>query len=154
MSALLFLRAELEALLSDDLGAYIFPDGSSTTAFRVVHEGDPRPNSIRVAGLEAVLLADPDLQPVRQYRDEAALGAWTLTLVAWDDLPPGTAAQRVVNAYPGTTVAPLSVPQGMGPRHQYRLTVRPASALDIGDLAPPLTETVFVPNVYVSGVFV
>ena len=154
MSALLDLRAELETLLADDLGAYTFADDSTATAFRVVHEGDPRPNSIRVTGLEAVLLADPDLQPVRQYRDEAALGAWTLTLIAWDDVPPGTAAQRVVNAFPGTTVTPLSVPQGMGPRHQYRLVVRPAGALGIGDLVPPLTDTVFVPNVYVSGVFV
>ena len=136
MSALLDLRTTLAALLSSTLGTYTLANGSTTPAVRCSGADETRYPGTIVTGLELVIIKDPRLVPVRQYQEERVTAEWTAFLVAWGDQPAGVAAQLVVDAIPGCEVERVEVPEGIGPRDQYRLTIRGLSALPLDALVP------------------
>lgn len=136
MSALLDLRTTLSSLLASDLGTYTLPNSSTTPAVRASGPDETRYPGTLVEGLEMVIIKDPDLVPVRQYQEERVTAEWTVFLVAWGDRPAGIAAQKVVDAIPGCEVERVIMPEGIGPRDQYRLTIRSLSALPLDALVP------------------
>lgn len=122
---ILQLRTELETLLVDGLGVYVLPNGTETPAVSVRAPGERMTPGTTVTGVELVLIRDPDLSPIGQYTNQAAFRTWTAYLVDWNndtDLEPLAAA--VIEAYPGTTVRSVSVPEGAGPMHQLRLELQ------------------------------
>ncbi len=136
MSALLDLRTTLSSLLASELGTYTLPNGSTTPAVRASGPDETRYPGTLVEGLEMVIIKDPDLVPVRQYQEERVTAEWTVFLVAWGDRPAGIGAQMVVDAIPGCEVERVIMPEGVGPRDQYRLTIRSLSALPLDALVP------------------
>jgi hypothetical protein len=73
-----------------------------------------------------IIQRDPELLPIIQYRHPGAFARWTLWLVQW-----GTesglitdAAQRLVEAYPGSTFEQVVIPVGFGPAYQTRVTLQ------------------------------
>lgn len=137
---ILQLRTELETLLVDGLGVYTLPNGAETPAVSVRSSGERTTPGTTVTGVELVLLRDAALAPINQYSNQAAFRSWTLFLVDWSeevDLEPLAAA--VIEAYPGTTVDVVTVPEGAGPKHQLRLVVRtnPARTTDCANLDAP-----------------
>jgi len=130
---ILQLRTELETLLVNSLGLYTLPNGAETPAVSVRAPGERMTAGTTVRGVELVLIRDPDMAPISQYSNQAAFRTWTAFLVDWNndtDLEPLVAA--VVEDYPGTTVATVSVPEGVGPMHQVRLGIQgnPAPTFD------------------------
>jgi hypothetical protein len=123
------IRVQLETTLADVLGTYRLANGATTPAIAVRAEGDSLPPGTVVEGLEVVILRDPELEPVRQYRQETARLRWTLYLVDWTGgVPLQTIAGRLIWAYPGTNAVRINVPRGVGPGAQMRVDLLSSAA--------------------------
>lgn len=119
------LRTELETVLVDALGTYTLANGVKTPAISVRAVGESLPAGQRVSGLECVILREPELEVVRQYRKEQAIARWTVYLVDWNgDTSLQEVAGRVIWAYPGSNAVTINVPKGVGPRSQMRLDIQ------------------------------
>jgi len=73
------------------------------------------------------------MAPINQYSNQAAFRTWTTFLIDWNnDQQLEPLAAKVIEAYPGTTVRTLNVPEGVGPEHQLRLEIQtnPARTTD------------------------
>lgn len=121
----LTLRTELETVLADYLGDYTLANGATTPAISVRAAGESLPPNTTVTGLEVVILREPELVPVRQYRNEQAFSRWTLYLVDWM----GTSSLQEVGGvliaqYPGSNAVLINVPRGVGPRSQMRVDIQ------------------------------
>jgi hypothetical protein len=123
---ILSLRTELETTLVDVLGTYRLANGVTTPAIAVRATGESLPPGTTVSGLECVIVKDPDLVPIRQYRQEHAFSRWTLYLVLWDnaDVSLQDVGGRLIWAYPGSNVVSITIPKGVGPRHQMRVELQ------------------------------
>jgi hypothetical protein len=122
---LLSLRTELETTLVDVLGSYLLANGMSTPAISVRAVGESLPAGTTVTGLECVILREPELVPVRQYRQEQAFSRWTVYLVDWNaNASLQDVAGRLIWAYPGSNAVSISVPKGVGPRSQMRVDIQ------------------------------
>jgi hypothetical protein len=121
----LSLRTALETTLVDVLGTYTLANGVTTPAIAVRAAGESLPAGTTVTGLEAVILREPELVPVRQYRKEHAFSRWTVYLVDWDgEASLQTVAGRLIWAYPGSNAVSITVPRGVGPRSQMRVDIQ------------------------------
>jgi hypothetical protein len=122
---LLSLRTELETTLVDVLGSYLLANGMTTPAISVRAVGESLPAGTTVTGLECVILREPELVPVRQYRQEQAFSRWTVYLVDWSaNASLQDVAGRLIWAYPGSNAVSISVPKGVGPRSQMRVDIQ------------------------------
>jgi hypothetical protein len=127
MSVLLGLRASLEEILTDQLGTYTLANGATTAAVRVSSPDDRRQPGTTVSGIELVIVQEPTLVPIRQYEQEGSFAEWTAYLVGWGDNESVlTSAQLIIAALPGCSFDPVTVPEGVGPRNQVKLTIRPS----------------------------
>ena len=121
----LTLRTELETVLVNYLGDYTLANGVKTPAISVRAAGESLPPNTAVRGLEVVILREPELVPVRQYRQEQAFSRWTLYLVDWSG---DTSLQEVggvlIREYPGSNAVAINVPRGVGPRSQMRVDIQ------------------------------
>lgn len=121
----LTLRTELETVLVNYLGDYTLANGAKTPAISVRAAGESLPPNTAVKGLEVVILREPELVPVRQYRREQAFSRWTLYLVDWSG---DTSLQEVGGVlllqYPGSNAVAINVPRGVGPRSQMRVDIQ------------------------------
>jgi len=121
----LTLRTELETVLVNYLGDYTLANGVKTPAISVRAAGESLPPNTAVRGLEVVILREPELVPVRQYRREQAFSRWTLYLVDWSG---DTSLQEVggvlIREYPGSNAVAINVPRGVGPRSQMRVDIQ------------------------------
>ena len=121
----LTLRTSLETILVDCLGRYTFANGATTPAFRVLSDAESTPNYTKVAGIEGVLLQEPEPEPVPSYVDQGAFLLWTLFLIDWENSGAlFSACLAVLAQYPGTTINRVNVPEGQGPQAQRRLVIR------------------------------
>lgn len=126
-TTVLELREALETLLADYLGFYTLANGATTPAIHVRAVGEPMPAGTRVDGLELVIVRDPDLDPLRQYRAPKAFRRWQLYLVGWSvDADIETAASLILADYPSATMASITVPEAIGPEHQIRIELTTA----------------------------
>jgi hypothetical protein len=122
---LLDIRVQLETTLADVLGTYRLANGASTPAIAVRASGDSLPPGTVVEGLEVVILRDPEVVKITQYRQEVAFHRWTLFLVDWSGgVPLQTIAGRLLWAYPGSNAVLVSVPKGVGPGAQMRVDLQ------------------------------
>lgn len=127
MASILTIRNALASLLASDLGTYSLPNGSTTPAIGVRDYGVSLPAGTTVTGIEVLIISEPELEPVRAYKDEAAFDRWTIFLVDWS----GSSAPRlkvvagkILKAYPGGRMLPITAPRGVGPRSQMRIDIR------------------------------
>lgn len=119
------LRAQVEAVLSADLGTYTLANGETTPAISVRDPGKGLAPGTRVSGLEAVIYSVPEMLPVREYQSDNAIRAWSVYLVGWGDgVDMQTASASLLANFPGADVATLSVPEDIGPRNQMRVTIK------------------------------
>lgn len=127
MATILSVRSELATLLSSYLGTYTLSNGSTTPAISVRDQGGSLAPGTTVSGIECVLVAEPLLEPVRQYRMEHAIEIWTIYLVDWSGANAARlreVAARIVWKFPGSQTFAITVPKGVGPRNQIRVDVR------------------------------
>lgn len=128
MASVLTVRTALASLLSGDLGTYTLPNGATTPAIGVRDYGVSLPAGTTVAGIEVLIISEPQQQdPLAMYRSGAAFDWWTIFLVDWS----GSSAPRlqalaakIHNAYPGARMLPITAPRGVGPRSQMRIDIR------------------------------
>lgn len=121
----LTLRTELETVLVNYLGDYTLANGVKTPAISVRAAGESLPPNTAVRGLEVVILREPELVPVRQYRREQAFSRWTLYLVDWSgDTSLQEVAGVLISQYPGSNAVAINVPRGVGPRSQMRVDIQ------------------------------
>lgn len=119
------LRTQLETTLVDVLGQYTLANGVKTSAISVRAVGESLPAGQRVRGLECVIVREPELDVVRQYRREQAVARWTVYLVDWaGDASLQEIAGRLLWAYPGSNAVTINVPKGVGPRSQMRVDIQ------------------------------
>jgi hypothetical protein len=124
MSVLLGLRASLEQILVDQLGTYTLVNGATTPAVRVSSPDDRRQPGTIVSGVELVIVKEPTLVPVRQYEQERPLAEWTLYLVGWDLNSDITYCSALIqNSFAGCTTERVTVPDGVGPQNQIKVTL-------------------------------
>lgn len=125
MATILSLRTELETTLADVLGTYTLANGATTPAIGVRAVGDSLPPNTTVQGTECVIVRDPEVEVIRQYRQEKALNRWTVYLVDWaGDASLQEVAALVLYNYPGSTATPITVPRSVGPRSQMRIDIQ------------------------------
>lgn len=124
---ILDLRLELETALANVLGTYTLANGFRTPAISVRPEGITFTDGRIAAGLECVIIEEPVLRPVRQYRAEKAFAVWTVELLQWGDLATGEAlhevAAQMLYAYPGSTFSRMPVSANAGPKARMRLEI-------------------------------
>ena len=121
----LILRSQIASVLSADLGTYTLANGETTPAISVCDDGYRTSAGTTVTGLEAVLISQPRLVPVREYQAQNAIREWTVYLLGWGsgvDLQ--EPAALLVAAFPGTDVRPVAVNGYQGAQNQMRLTIR------------------------------
>lgn len=122
---ILTLRTQLQSQLSSLLGTYTYANGSTTPAISVRAVGESLPAGTTVSGMEVVIIRDPALAPVPQYKNEEAYRDWTVYLVGWTPAASlSAAAGKIVYLYPGARVVDLTVPEGLGPAAQKRVVIR------------------------------
>lgn len=139
---ILELRTDLETLLAAELGTYTLPNSSTTPAISVRSSGESLPAGTVAAGLEVVIIRDPDLSAVPQYTNPDAIRTWTVFLVDWSnsvDLEPIGA--YLIDAYPGAQTSTVAVPRTGGPQNQMRVSI--ISDSQPADDFPPYNPTVF-----------
>lgn len=122
---LLELREALETLLIDQLGTYRLSNGIYTPAVSVRAVGQSMIPGTTVTGMEMVIVRDPVLDPIIQYKFPEAFRTWTVYLVDWDgtqDLQ--SAAAVILWQYPSTKIEVLRVPEELGPYNQMRLDIQ------------------------------
>lgn len=127
---ILDIRVQIETTLADVLGTYRLANGASTPAIAVRAAGESHPPGTTVTGVEVVIVRDPEPITVVQYQHQAVGARWTIYLVDWEGFASlQTIAGRLIWAYPGTTATLISVPKGVGPQAQMRVTLQtnPAS---------------------------
>lgn len=127
MATVLTLRTALATLLASDLGTYTLANGSTTPAISVRDQGGTMAAGTTVEGIEVVITAEPELEPVAAYVNEAAFSRWILYLVDWSgaNAPRLQAvAAKIIAAYPRSRTFPITVPRGVGPRNQIRVDIR------------------------------
>ena len=121
---LLSLRTAIQSTLNSVLGTYTLANGATTPALSVRAPGESLPPGTTVSGLEVVIVREPELVAVRQYKNELAFSRWTLYLVDWDG---ANSLQDVAGdllwAYPGSNAVSINVPRGVGPRSQMRVDI-------------------------------
>jgi len=121
----LTLRTELETVLVNYLGSYTLANGAKTPAISVRAAGESLPPNTTVTGLEVVIVREPELVPVRQYRREQAFSRWTLYLVDWSgDSSLQEVGGVLLAEYPGSNAVSINVPRGVGPRSQMRVDIQ------------------------------
>lgn len=119
------LRIQLETTLTSVLGTYRLPNGATTPAIAVRAWGESLPAGTVVEGLEVVIIRDPEMVEITQYRRQVAFHRWTLFLVDWTgDTSLQEVAGKLLWAYPGSNAVTVTVPQGVGPRGQMRVDVQ------------------------------
>jgi hypothetical protein len=119
------LRIQLETTLASVLGTYRLPNGATTPAIAVRAWGESLPAGTVVEGLEVVVIRDPEMVELIQYRRAVAFHRWTLFLVDWTgDTSLQEVAGKLLWAYPGSNAVTVTVPQGVGPRGQMRVDIQ------------------------------
>jgi hypothetical protein len=148
---ILQLRAEIEDLLTDELGVYTLPNGETTPAISVRADGEALPAGTTAEGLEVVIIRDPDLTPILQYSEAGTLKRWIIFLVVWSTyVEVEVAAAKLIYAYAGSRIDTVPVPRGTGPISQTRLVIpSPPPPVEV-----PAGDGVYVPDVFEVGVFV
>lgn len=133
----LTLRSQIAAVLSGSIGTYTLGNGATTPAISVRRIGEGLFPGTTVTGLEVVIVQEPDLEPVSQYRPPVARDTWTVYLVAWGAaVDMKSVSYKMLSGFPGSTVQTISVPEGVGPRNQLRCSI-PSSAFIAGlELSP------------------
>lgn len=124
---LLTLREQIETLLVDRLGTYTLANGTVVPAMSVRSAGERATARTTVSGLECIIQRQPDITPVAQYTDAPAYETYTVYLVSWDDKEVTDAVRLMLDAFSSNavvTINPLRVPEGLGPRTQFRLTLQ------------------------------
>lgn len=122
---ILALRTSIAATLSSQIGTYTLANSSTTPAISVRGTGESLPPGTRVSGMEVVILRDPELEPIDSYQRGQAFNKWTIYLVDWSmNSKLQDAAGKLIWAWPGSSAVSITVPQGIGPRHQMRVDLR------------------------------
>ena len=147
----LTLRSQIATVLGQVLGTYTLANGITTPAISVRDLGEGLVAGTTVTGLEVVILAQPELIPVRQYRSEQVQQDWSVFLVGWTaGVNVQEAAASLVANFGNTDVQTLSIAEGVGPRSQMQVTIR-TSAVQITPLSPAsapldLPKSFTIPN--------
>jgi hypothetical protein len=120
----LTLRSQVAAVLTGVIGTYTLGNGSTTAAISVRKIGVGLAQGTTVSGLEVVIVQEPDLQSVSEYREPNSQELWTVYLVDWGTTVDMKAAgKKIVKGFPGSEVSTISVPEGVGPRNQLRCSI-------------------------------
>lgn len=120
----LTLRHLIVEAIEDYIGTYTLANGTQTPAISVRAVGEGLAPGTNVAGLEVVIVTEPDLTPIRQYIGEEALRDWTVYLVGWDsDAELSQAAAELIRMFPGSRAVSITVPERIGPRNQMRVSI-------------------------------
>lgn len=114
------LRAALAILLTDQLGTYTSPDGSTRPA---IYAGDP-PSDWSATGLEVRIEPLPELRVTRAHAAVGLTRDFHLYLIPRDSAHAQAALERLVQAY--ETTQPVTVPaiEGLGILQQYSVHIR------------------------------
>lgn len=119
------LRIQLETTLVDVLGTYRLPNGATTPSIAVRAYGESLPPGTVVEGLEVVIIRDPEMVELVQYKRQVAFHRWTLFLVDWTGATSlQDVAGRLLWAWPGSNAVTINVPKGVGPRAQMRVDLQ------------------------------
>jgi hypothetical protein len=122
---ILSLRIALETLLADFVGTYRLANGTQTPAVHVRAVGEPMTAGTTVQGMEMVLVRDPELDPIRQYKAPKAFRRWQVYLIAWDDTADlEGAAALILGSYPSATISTITVPEQVGPQNQMLIEIQ------------------------------
>ena len=119
------LRFTIEQLLIDSLGIYSLSNGIETPAIAARAESERLAPGTKVKGLECIVSRYPEQDPVLQYYDQPSRQAWTVWLVGWDSSADVvSAAQTLLQAYPGAEFSQINVPKSWGPTNQVQVIIR------------------------------
>jgi hypothetical protein len=122
---ILSLRTSIATTLGNLIGTYTLANSSTTPAISVRGTGESLPTGTSVVGMEVVILREPELNAIASYRNGQAFNRWTLYLVDWDMTASlQEAAGKLIWAWPGSNATSITVPQGVGPRHQMRVDLQ------------------------------
>lgn len=122
---ILALRSSIAATLSSLIGTYTLANSSTTPAISVRGSGESLPPGTRVSGMEVVILREPELDGIASYQSGQAFNRWTIYLVDWSMTASlQEAAGKLIWAWPGSNAVSITVPQGVGPRHQMRVDLQ------------------------------
>lgn len=120
----LTLRYLITEAIGDYLGTYRLGNGVETPSISVRAVGEGLTPGTTVSGLEVVILTEPDLTPIRAYKDEEALRDWTVYLVAWSaDAELSQAAAELIRMFPGSRAVTIQVPESIGPKNQMKVNI-------------------------------
>lgn len=120
----LTLRYLITEAIGDHLGTYRLGNGVETPSISVRAVGEGLTPGTTVSGLEVVIVTEPDLTPIRAYKDEEALRDWTVYLVAWSaDAELSQAAAELIRMFPGSRAVTIQVPENIGPKNQMRVNI-------------------------------
>lgn len=120
----LTLRYLITEAIEDYIGTYRLGNGIETPAISVRAIGEGLTPGTTVTGLEVVIVTEPDLTPIRAYKDEEALRDWTVYLVAWSaDAELSQAAAELIHSFPGSRAVTIQVPENIGPKNQMRVSI-------------------------------
>jgi hypothetical protein len=116
-----------DAVVSTALGTYTPRGGAAIPAIAVVRRNESLPEGVAVAGLEVVILANPDYAPQAMLTGEQALNPqFRLYISEWSPasgmLALQALTQRIIALLPGCRAVPIggdAPGQGIGVLDQY-----------------------------------
>lgn len=130
MATILGLRSTLATLLASNLGTYTLANGATTPAISVRDLGERLSPGTTVSGVECVIVSEPELDPVRSYRQGKAQSVWTVYLVDWSGSTTKRlqeVAGKIVDRWPGSKAVTITPPPVGAPRSQMRVDVKTTS---------------------------
>jgi hypothetical protein len=124
--------------ISDALGSYTLPDGTSLPAIGVFASGDSLPSGTVTGGLEVVITETPNQAEEILLSDEVLTNpTWRIYVVAWDAIGSLQAVRnRIITLLPGATSSqPPKDPPGEGIGVMDQIVIRwtnPTVVLEAG----------------------
>ena len=124
--------------ISDALGSYTLPDGTSLPAIGVFASGDSLPSGTVTGGLEVVITETPNQAEEILLSDEVLTNpTWRIYVVAWDAIGSlQSVRNRIIALLPGATSSqPPKDPPGEGLGVMDQIVIRwtnPTVVLEAG----------------------
>lgn len=113
------LRRQLEYLLKDSLGLYTFSNGASTPAIEIRKSNEILDPNTSVSGLEVIIhKSSIPVIGLTQYSGRPVTYQYRVSLIEWSGDEMNEAQMKIIGAFQGATITPISVPEEIGPSNQ------------------------------------
>ena len=118
------VRRQLEPIVKDLVGSYTLPNTQVVPAIYVLEGSRETDPDLGVEGTEIIIEEIvPTVRSANLYNSTPVSRQYTVRLVQWSGSELNRIAETIVGCFNGATIAPIAVPEEIGPTKQAIITI-------------------------------